>query len=406
MVWLRTCLYQRVNLPIAFTPQLAFFRDSGSPLASMPIRTAAANGESTKDASSPFDLSAFTQIVTQIVDESAAPVQAAVVQTVKLPPKPAMAQEAPPTELSSPVPPAPSRPVETTAGGRKQDTRSPAASTNEKSAQPPAAAVDINLPIPVAPKLRLPSFVGEESPVKPTAVSNAEEPAETTLQPKPVLEVKIHLDQPVAAPTAADEEALQSSPDETDPGPRKTLRTTSIQEVPVAPVASVNIPQPTPELPAQNSTALPASPAPVPAPIYASETKPEPQAESAPLPEEPLPDQTKTQPPIRSFAMEFTPDGAGDIKVRLSERAGDVHISLHGTDPSLAGRVREGVGDLVGSLAKAGYDAEAWTPGEGRQGQRQQSDQRQSHRKSAPGADPAEFNGILQQPIQEISWVQ
>ncbi len=101
--------------------------------------------------------------------------------------------------------------------------------------------------------------------------------------------------------------------------------------------------------------------------------------------------------------MEFTPDGAGDIKVRLSERAGDVHISLHGTDPSLAGRVREGVSDLVGSLAKAGYDAEAWTPGEGRQGQRQQSDQRQSLRKAAAGANAAEFNGILQQPIQEIS---
>jgi len=105
---------------------------------------------------------------------------------------------------------------------------------------------------------------------------------------------------------------------------------------------------------------------------------------------------------LRSLALEFTPDGAGDIKVRISERAGDVHISLHGTDSLLAGRVREGVGDLVGSLSKAGYDAEAWTPGEGRQNQRQQPDQRQS-RPGTAETDPEKFSGILQQPIQEIS---
>jgi hypothetical protein len=106
---------------------------------------------------------------------------------------------------------------------------------------------------------------------------------------------------------------------------------------------------------------------------------------------------------LRSLSLEFAPDGAGDIKVRLSERAGDVHISLHGTDPSLAVRVREGVSDLVGSLSKAGYDAEAWTTGQGRQNQRQQPDQRQSLGRASPG-DPSaeEFSGILQ-PIQEIS---
>ncbi len=105
------------------------------------------------------------------------------------------------------------------------------------------------------------------------------------------------------------------------------------------------------------------------------------------------------------MALEFAPDGAGDIKVRLSEQGGDVRISLHGTDPLLAGRVREGVSDLVGSLSKAGYDAEAWTPGQGRQNQRQQPDQRQSARnsESAGSMGAEEFSGILQQPIQEIS---
>jgi len=102
------------------------------------------------------------------------------------------------------------------------------------------------------------------------------------------------------------------------------------------------------------------------------------------------------------MALEFTPDGAGDIKLRLSERGGDVHISLHGTDASLAGRVREGVSDLVGSLAKAGYDAEAWTPSQDRQSQGRQHESRQPARQSGK-PDPDEFGNILQQPNQENS---
>jgi hypothetical protein len=244
----------------------------------------------------------------------------------------------------------------------------------------------------------------EQNPVEAAAVSNTEEPAPTILPPNPMLEVKIHLDQPVSAAPAPD--APNEDSEDTDPGSRRTLRTADVQQA--LPVVSVNIPQQTPpagqtQLAAQNPTTVPASPVPVPPPVYAGQTKPEPQAASASPPEEPVADQTKTQPPIRSLALEFAPDGAGDVKVRLSERAGDVHISLHGTDPSLAGRVREGVSDLVGSLSKAGYDAEAWTPGEGRQGQRQHSDPRPSLRKTPAGANAAEFDGIFQQPIQEIS---
>jgi hypothetical protein len=116
---------------------------------------------------------------------------------------------------------------------------------------------------------------------------------------------------------------------------------------------------------------------------------------------EPRPEQSK--PPLRSLSLEFTPDGANDIKVRLSERSGDVHISLHGTDPSFAGRVREGVSDLVGSLSKAGYDAEAWTPDQNRENQRrQESGQRRTFRGAPSGSEADEFGGMLQQPIQEI----
>src|ERR1019366_7341598 len=114
----------------------------------------------------------------------------------------------------------------------------------------------------------------------------------------------------------------------------------------------------------------------------------------------------KPQTTMRSLSLEFTPDGSHDIKLRLSERGGDVHISVHGTDASLAGRLREGVGDLVGTLSKAGYDAEAWTPDHGRQNQRPPQEQRKARRDDSGGTTAEEFSGILQQPIQEISLVQ
>jgi hypothetical protein len=114
-------------------------------------------------------------------------------------------------------------------------------------------------------------------------------------------------------------------------------------------------------------------------------------------------DHAKPQQTMRSLSLEFTPDGASDIKLRLSERGGDVHISVHGTDPNLAGRLREGVGDLVGTLSKAGYEAEAWTPNQGQQNHRQPQEQRKARRDSSGGSTAEEFNGILQQPIQEIA---
>ena len=103
------------------------------------------------------------------------------------------------------------------------------------------------------------------------------------------------------------------------------------------------------------------------------------------------------------MSLEFTPDGAHDVHVRLSERAGDVHISLHSSDQALAGRVREGVGDLVGSLSTAGYDAEAWSPDRGGGNQRQPDEPAKGRPNPSGGAARGEFKGILEEPIQEVS---
>lgn len=138
------------------------------------------------------------------------------------------------------------------------------------------------------------------------------------------------------------------------------------------------------------------------APPAIRDVKPAPTVSSAlPVPE-PAPAEPKAQAPMRTLALEFTPDGAHDIKVRLSEHSGDVHVSLHGTDPVLAGRVREGMSDLVGALSKAGYDAHAWSPGQGGQSSRRPPEQEKAgQRKSS--ASTEEFSGMLQIPIEEIA---
>jgi len=110
----------------------------------------------------------------------------------------------------------------------------------------------------------------------------------------------------------------------------------------------------------------------------------------------------ETPQPLKSLSLEFSPDGAGDVRLRLSEKSGEVHISLHSPDASLTSRLHEGVHDLVGSLSSAGYEAEAWTPGQGHQNNQREPEQRKNRRADSKEAGEA-FGDVFQQPIQEIS---
>lgn len=103
------------------------------------------------------------------------------------------------------------------------------------------------------------------------------------------------------------------------------------------------------------------------------------------------------------MSLEFTPDGAQDVRVRLSERGGDVHISLHSTDAALSGRLRDGVGDLAGTLNNAGYNADAWASGrESRQQQQQRdADQQPQQQRRSPNDADNDFSGMMQQTNQE-----
>jgi hypothetical protein len=133
---------------------------------------------------------------------------------------------------------------------------------------------------------------------------------------------------------------------------------------------------------------------------------PRPATPSAPAaaPERIVPEKNGVQ--VKSIALEFTPDGSRDVKVRLSERGGEVHVSVHSTDPAITTSLRAGVSDLASILEHAGYDAKAWTNDRQQQGnpqQQQQEEQRQQHRASRSADSGRQFESILQHPNQENS---
>jgi hypothetical protein len=179
-----------------------------------------------------------------------------------------------------------------------------------------------------------------------------------------------------------------------DPAPVKSAPLRSVAETPVVPVAATAS-GPVAATPAAHvSPVAPAAP-----PVrHTSQEPPAPRSAAA---EEPIVKEPEKQ-ALKSVSLEFSPDGAGDVRLRVSERAGEVHISLHTSDPSLSGRIHEGVHDLVGTLTHAGYDAEAWTPGQG--GGKQQQEQQRRQPTPSPEAGDDEFGGIYEPlSIQEIS---
>jgi hypothetical protein len=352
------------------------------------------------------------------------------------------------------------------AGTRRKDTTT-APAVKSSSAQPAAIPVEVAIPLPVPVRLQLPPLRtgsgSDEKTVRAMNASSAEQPETVVLAPKPLLEVKINMNTasplpqappqppPVVLPSIPESGAAEvparrtgtSSPTVSaseDPAPvsaaaqknhsdgnesspqqnsdhlppdadsdnRSTTPSTArlttpivatVAATPPVPVMTVAAPNPAATVPVAQPHA-PAIPLDTPAPAR----EPTASAQAAAALREELPvDRNKPQPAMRSLSLEFTPDGSHDIKLRLSERGGDVHISVHGTDASLAGRLREGVGDLVGTLSKAGYDAKAWTPDQGRQNQRPPQEQRKARRDDSGGSTAEEFSGILQQPIQEIS---
>jgi hypothetical protein len=285
-----------------------------------------------------------------------------------------------PAKRSSPEPdvknaPAAAEPETKNAPVRRMSTA--------RSAQAPAPApvqvqvpfIFIPVPLPAPPPLPRGGETGGSAPIVAEQPESREAPERTP--PSDValqVNIKIPNEVPVADPIPVKPEPARISFPETPTVPASVSA--------AVPTAAVNIERSAP------ATARPVDDAP---------------ASHAPVPAEPVTKEPNQQ-PLKSLSLEFAPDGAGDVRLRVSERAGEVHISLHSSDASLSGKLHEGVHDLVGSLSRAGYDAEAWTPGQGQPGGNQRQQERQQQPSSPKGSGTEDFAGIFEeQPKQENS---
>jgi hypothetical protein len=237
------------------------------------------------------------------------------------------------------------------------------------------------------------------------------------IAPEPKTPPREAVAEPGKSPAGKDEPSPTSAApaESAEPAPKQSLREAGVA---VAAIPNTGNKGPEPSVqgstlqtgPPQVATAKNQDGAALAAPAggFAPETRPKAEVRPAaqpthiPAPETELPRNDSAQ-PLRSLALEFTPDGAGDLRLRLSERGGEVHVSLHSSDPSWSGRLHEGIHELVGSLATAGYDAEAWTPSQGQQQQHRQPEDNPGNRKqNGTGGETGQFAGLFQQTSEEI----
>lgn len=66
---------------------------------------------------------------------------------------------------------------------------------------------------------------------------------------------------------------------------------------------------------------------------------------------------------VHNISLRLTNADQSAVQVRLSERAGELHVSVRTPDVSLTRGLRDGLPDLMGKLQINGYKAETWQPG-------------------------------------------
>jgi hypothetical protein len=94
---------------------------------------------------------------------------------------------------------------------------------------------------------------------------------------------------------------------------------------------------------------------------------------------------------VRDISLKLTNKDQSSVQVRLSERAGELHVSVRTPDAGLTRGLREGLSDLVGRLEESGYRAETWRPADNAstaqdQGRENPSQQHSSQQQNAGGS--------------------
>ena len=92
---------------------------------------------------------------------------------------------------------------------------------------------------------------------------------------------------------------------------------------------------------------------------------------------------------VRDISLRLTNKDQSSVQVRLSERAGELHVSVRTPDTGLTRGLRDGLSDLVGRLENSGYRAETWQPA----GSGSFAGQDQSHDSSSRGGQQQNAGG-------------
>jgi hypothetical protein len=265
-------------------------------------------------------------------------------------------------EMTPPLPPPPPAPP----SAEKQPVRLP---LREHREPPPEESEDKSAPQPPV------NFIAVAPVVVPTPPPLPLPPPPPAPDPVPVTEKS---DSP--APVAADSAPAPA------PAVVVAVRDTDVVVVKAAEVKEVVAPERHDEIPESPSVSSEPAEALIVARPPLKVEAPKPVA----MPEQAMPEKAT----VRAVAIEFSPDGVHDVRVRLAEHAGEVHVSVHSADPEVTQNLREGVTGLTATLAQAGYDARAWTPD---QGQRQQQPREERAAKREKRAADTKFEGALEE---------
>ena len=72
---------------------------------------------------------------------------------------------------------------------------------------------------------------------------------------------------------------------------------------------------------------------------------------------------SRTGESVHNISLRLSNAEQGSVQVRLSERAGELHVSVRTPDTGLTRGLRDGLPDLMGRLQVNGYRADTWQPG-------------------------------------------
>ena len=115
---------------------------------------------------------------------------------------------------------------------------------------------------------------------------------------------------------------------------------------------------------------------------------------------------------VKDISLRLSDKDQNSVQVRLSERAGELRVSVRTPDAGLTRGLRDGLSDLVGRLEHNGYRAETWQPAESSSAQdqgrqpSQDNSSRQQQDGSGSGSGQQQNSRDHQQPdAQTPQWV-